>query len=149
MLARWRGRNSGAFGLRVSGVEPNAQNRLGTRAETMKFNKHSSDAAAFLAKLSDAEQAQFLVRFSFELTIAARDTYEIGGTGVEKPDRLRLVNEVLHRALGQSEKCLRGEERRYSAEEMARILLHHDSEFLAAITKYAFDRSRGAAGHVR
>jgi len=115
----------------------------------MEINKRSRDAAAFLAALSDAEQVQFLVRFSFELTIAGRDTYAVGEASVDKIDRLRLVNEVLHRALGQCDKCLRGEERRFSAEEMAGILLHHDSEFLAAVAEHAFERSREAAERAR
>jgi hypothetical protein len=112
----------------------------------MDFAKNGLDAVAFLAALSDAKQAHFLVRFSFELTIAGRATYEVGGMGVDQPARLRELNETLHRALGQSDKCLRGITPRYSAEDMVGILLNHQSEFLTSAAQHAFDRSREAVG---
>jgi hypothetical protein len=99
------------------------------------------DAAALLGSLSEAQQAHFLVRLSYELTIEARSTYVAGGTGVERPEELRLLNETMHRALGQSDKCLRGQNQRYSAEAMAGILLGHDSAFMIDAARKAFERA--------
>jgi hypothetical protein len=103
---------------------------------------NARDAAAFLSTLSDIEQARFLVRFSFELTIAGRATYVVGGEGLDHPERLRLINETLHRALGQADNCLVSEKRRYSSQSIAAILLGHQSEFMSAVTQDAFDRVR-------
>ena len=42
---------------------------------------------------------RFLLFLAHELTMAARETYEIGNDGVQRPSDLRLYNEVLHRVV--------------------------------------------------
>jgi hypothetical protein len=96
----------------------------------------------FLATLSDDKQARILVRFSLELTIHARTSYTVGGDGLDHPERMRRINETIHRALGQSDKCLRGDRARYSVEALAGILLVHDDDFMRSASEAAFDRAR-------
>lgn len=50
--------------------------------------------------LSSHEKTVLLVRLSNELTICARDTYEVGTDRVLQPELLRAYNELLHRVTG-------------------------------------------------
>ena len=52
-------------------------------------------------KLSHTERIQWLAGLAHELTIYARDTYEIGTEDVCDPKRLRGFNELSHRVIGQ------------------------------------------------
>jgi len=52
-------------------------------------------------RMSTREQALFLSRFAHELTIAARETYDPDSSGLTDPAKLRLVNELMHRIMGQ------------------------------------------------
>ena len=55
---------------------------------------------AFIGQLEDAApeaKIAFLAKVAFELTIRGRDTYEPGTSGVSAPNRLRALNEVMHR----------------------------------------------------
>ena len=49
--------------------------------------------------LSDIEKANFLARLAFELTIVARETYEVGTDNLEFPQEMRIINEIQHRIL--------------------------------------------------
>jgi len=46
------------------------------------------------------QKTVLLVRLACELTICARDTYEVGTDRVLQPERLRAFNELLHRVTG-------------------------------------------------
>jgi hypothetical protein len=60
----------------------------------------SIPAVQRLAALSDGARLKGLVRAAHFVTIGARDTYEIGTSGLRKPERLRAANELLHKLLG-------------------------------------------------
>jgi hypothetical protein len=45
------------------------------------------------------QRIRFLLSLAQELTITARDTYEMGSDGVQRPSDLRRYNEVLHRVV--------------------------------------------------
>lgn len=45
------------------------------------------------------QRIQFLLSLANELTIVARETYEVGSDDVQRPPDLRRYNEVLHRVL--------------------------------------------------
>ena len=47
--------------------------------------------------LSPDERTALLARIAHELTICARDTYEVGSDRVLQPQVLRAYNELLHR----------------------------------------------------
>ena len=51
--------------------------------------------------LSLDDKRAWLTRLIFGLTIEARSTYEVGGTSLDDPARLRSFNELIHRCAGQ------------------------------------------------
>lgn len=55
---------------------------------------------------SPEQQVQFLLALAFKLTISARDTYEVQSTNVVEPTRLRGINELQHRIVGQASRIL-------------------------------------------
>jgi len=53
--------------------------------------------AAWVENLSQQEKTSLVARVAYELTIAARESYEPATRGVIDPGRLRALNEVMHR----------------------------------------------------
>ena len=61
----------------------------------------------FYDRLHSPEQrVQFLLTLAFKLTISARETYEFQSTNVVEPTRLRGINELQHRIVGQASRIL-------------------------------------------
>ncbi|NVD74791.1 hypothetical protein HUX88_30340 [Duganella sp. BJB1802] len=56
-----------------------------------------SEEAAWIGRLPFERQLRFLARLSFELTVAGRNSYEVGTDNLEHPQQLRRVNEIQHR----------------------------------------------------
>jgi hypothetical protein len=83
--------------------------------------------ASFRA-FSPQEKITFLVGFAHELTILARDTYEVGQDGVIHPVRLRRLNEVQHRLTSSLMAMLRQDPGLYPDEVLVRILLEHPND---------------------
>ena len=54
----------------------------------------------FLACAGPARQ-KWLANLLFALTVFARDTYTVGGTGLDDPERMRRFNELMHRTANQ------------------------------------------------
>ena len=52
---------------------------------------------SFVATLSTNAKLRFWARVSHQLTVIARDTYELGTEDVASPSRLRDANELQHR----------------------------------------------------
>jgi hypothetical protein len=63
-----------------------------------------------VASLSNHEKTIVLARLANELTICARDTYEVGTEGVLQPGVRRAYNELLHRVTGAVRDHLLGSE---------------------------------------
>jgi hypothetical protein len=61
-------------------------------------------------RLGSAERAQWLVCLASALTVAARDTYEVGGDNILDPRRMRRFNELLHRTVNQLRHQIRGDQ---------------------------------------
>jgi len=83
--------------------------------------------AAFLG-LAREEQIEALAWLSTELTIIARDSYEVGTMGLVHPARLRRINELQHRLSGHLLKLLRNDPGRYADEVLTRIILEHEDD---------------------
>jgi cob(I)alamin adenosyltransferase len=99
------------------------------------------EAIAVFSSYSAAEQQDFLAQLMHELTVVARDGYEVGGEGLTDPRRLRLLNEVQHRLSMQLLKLLRGDSRRYADDDLVRIVLEQpQDEALAFELGRAFAR---------
>ena len=54
----------------------------------------------FLACAGSARQ-RWLANLLFALTVFARDTYTVGGNGLDHPERMRRFNELMHRTANQ------------------------------------------------
>jgi hypothetical protein len=54
------------------------------------------EEAAWIGRLPFESQLRFLARLSFELTVAGRNSYEVGTDSLEHPQQLRRVNEIQH-----------------------------------------------------
>lgn len=78
--------------------------------------------------LSSNEQARFLARFMYELTLEARNFYGPGGDTAIDATKLRFVNEVQHRVTRFIEQILIDDPARSSDEIMLRLLLAPRSE---------------------
>ena len=50
-----------------------------------------------LAKLTNHQKMMVLLSYGHELTISARDGYEVKGDSLTKPRLLREINEIMHR----------------------------------------------------
>jgi hypothetical protein len=103
---------------------------------------NTSDAIASFAALGPDAKACFLALLAHELTMVARDTYEVGGNGLTRPDRMRAINEVQHRLLGFLVALLRGDPRRYPDDVLVRIVLEDPKDgVLQAQVAEAFGRA--------
>lgn len=99
----------------------------------------NADAAtALYSSLNRAAQVKLLSRFGFNLTVAARDTYEVGTEELIDPRRLRQINEVLHHIFGHIGKLLNNDPDRYPDDVLISMLLHHDSVTLCSQAERAF-----------
>jgi hypothetical protein len=56
-----------------------------------------NEVANAAAQLTLEQKARLVARLSFELTIAARDTYIPGTNDIASPQQLRAYNEMQHR----------------------------------------------------
>ncbi len=59
-------------------------------------------------RLSGAARHKWLADLLFALTVFARDTYTVGGYGLDDPQRMRRFNELTHRAVNQLRNELSG-----------------------------------------
>jgi hypothetical protein len=75
------------------------------------------------AELSANEQARFLARFMYELTLEARNFYGKAGEQAIDPLKLRFINEVQHRITRFIEQILIDDPARSSDEVMLKLLL--------------------------
>jgi hypothetical protein len=51
--------------------------------------------------LTFEDQSKWFARLMVWLTVLARDTYTVGGAGLEKPESMRRFNELMHRTSDQ------------------------------------------------
>lgn len=90
--------------------------------------------------LSDREKIETLVHLSHELTILARDTYDVGSTHLLHPSRLRTINEVQHRITGHVLALLHNDPARYPDEVLLQIVLEQEDAELRRQISQAFAR---------
>jgi hypothetical protein len=86
------------------------------------------EATAIFSSYSLAEQREFLAWLAFELTIVARDSYEVGGDGLTDARRVRRINEVQHRVTSFLSALLRNDLRRYPEDVLINIILNHPDD---------------------
>jgi hypothetical protein len=66
----------------------------------MSHPSWDSETERFLA-LSPDNRWRWFAKLLFALTMLARGTYVVGGSGLADPDRMRRFNELTHRAAQQ------------------------------------------------
>lgn len=78
--------------------------------------------------LTSIDQARFVARFMYELTLEARNFYGPGGEQPIDANRLRFLNEIQHRLTRFIEQILLDDPARPTAAVMIRLLLAPRSE---------------------
>jgi hypothetical protein len=101
----------------------------------------AADPLAFFGALSAEAQAKFLAQYAFELTIASRDTYEVGTDALTDPRRLRKFNELQHRILGHLRDLLRGDSDRRPDSSMVNCMICADDIDIGPAAGRAFERT--------
>ena len=107
----------------------------------------TESAIQFFCGCHAEQQVSLLVSFGYELTIVGRESYEVGGEGLDKPGFLRSVNELQHQVLGQADAIL-DDRKRYPDEHFVRAILEPDEKksFSRAVLA-AFERAVADTKH--
>ena len=75
-----------------------------------------------------SQQIKLLSRLGHQVTIFARNTYELNGNSLSDPSQLRCINEIMHRILGQQLKLLLGDESRYPDDLFIKMIFEMAAE---------------------
>lgn len=75
------------------------------------------------SELSPLDQARFMTRFMYELTLEARNFYGPSGEQAIDANKLRFINEIQHRVTRFIEQILIDDPARTSNDVMLRLLL--------------------------
>ena len=86
------------------------------------------EAIAVFSSPSIEEKEEFLAQLMHELTVIARDSYEVGQDGLTNPQRVRRINEVQHRISAFLCALLRGDPQRYPDDVLLKIILEHPDD---------------------
>jgi hypothetical protein len=81
------------------------------------------EAIAVFSSYSLEEKKEFLAQLIYELTLVARDSYEVGGEGLTNPQHVRRVNEAQHRLSAFLGKLLRDDPQRYPDDTLVKIVV--------------------------
>jgi len=109
--------------------------------ETAGVEMTTDEAITIFSAFSPGEKADFLAALMHELTVVARDSYEVGDDGLTNPRRVRRINEIQHRLSGFLWALLRDNPRRYPDDVIIKIVLEYpDDHTLAQHTSTAFAR---------
>jgi hypothetical protein len=86
------------------------------------------DAIEIFVSYSSEDKEEFLAHLMHELTVIARDSYEVGQDGLTNPQRVRRINEVQHRVSAYLYALLRGDSQRYTDDVLVKIILEHPDD---------------------
>ena len=98
-------------------------------------------ATGLFSGLNRNAQIRLLSRFGFNLSVAARDTYEPGTEELIDPQRLRRINEVQHQVFGHIGKLISNDPDRYPDDLLISVLLGHDDMTLRFQAERAFSEA--------
>ena len=88
----------------------------------------TDEAIAIFSSLSQRDKEEFLAHLIHELTIIARDSYEVGGDALVNPQRVRSINEIQHRISAFLWALLRNDSKRYPDDVLVKIILEHPDD---------------------
>jgi hypothetical protein len=101
----------------------------------------ASESITVFLSYSSEEKEDFLAHLMHELSIIARDSYEVGQDGLTNPQRVRRINEVQHQVSAFLCALLRGDPQRYPDDVLLKIILEHpDDNILERQLNDAFAR---------
>ncbi len=83
---------------------------------------------------------KFLAMLSADLTVVAREGYEVGTEGIADAVWVRRVNEIHHRVAGHLVKLIYEDDERYPDDVFLNIVLGSDDETLNSSIRNAFNR---------
>ena len=86
------------------------------------------EASAMFSSYSLQEKKEFLAHLMHELTVLARDSYEVGTDNLTNPQRVRRLNEVQHRVSAFLSALLRDNSQRYPDNVLIKIILEHPED---------------------
>ena len=86
------------------------------------------DAIAIFSSYSLKEKEEFLAHLMHELTIVARDSYEVGQDGLTNLRRVRRINEVQHSVSAFLWALLRNDSKHYHDDILVKIVLEHPED---------------------
>jgi hypothetical protein len=102
---------------------------------------------AHFSDLSSVDQARFVARLMYELTLEGRHFYDIGGEQPIDAPRLRFLNEIQHRLTRFIEQILIDDPSRPADEVMIRLLLAPRAEKgIEAMLQAAWSRTIQSIG---
>lgn len=87
-----------------------------------------NEAIAAFSSYSLTERKEFLAHLLYELTIVARDNYEVEGNGLTDSQRARCINEIQHRVSAFLWSLLRGDARHYPDDVLIKIILEQPGD---------------------
>lgn len=88
----------------------------------------TNKAITVFVSYSSKDKEEFLAHLIHELTIIARDSYEVGQNGLTNPQRMRRINEVQHQISGFLCALLSNNAHRYPDDVLVRIILEHPDD---------------------
>lgn len=101
----------------------------------------SDKAIAIFVSYSSKDKEEFAAHLMHELTIIARDSYEVGGDSLTNPQRMRRINEIQHRVSDFLCALQRKSQHRYPDDVLVRIILEHPDDLeLEQQLNRAFER---------
>jgi hypothetical protein len=104
-----------------------------------------ASATNVLASLDNGDKLRLLANLAYNLTIIARDAYD--ETGLADADKLRSLNELQHRVLGELRSLIGGSSDRHLPDEVlaAMFFAERDDASLSRLLAHAFERAADAA----
>jgi hypothetical protein len=93
------------------------------------------------SRLSHSQKIKFLATLYFELTIVAREAYDLEGPALTHPRLLRSCNEIQHRIAGVMLALLNDDPNRYPDDVFVQVVLSDDPNLPEGFVLRAFTRS--------
>lgn len=107
-----------------------------------------NEGAELLNSLSGEDRLIMFGRLSHELTVVARDTYEVGSHNVKDAARLRALNEIQHQMTSVVADLIENQRSTHSGSSVANIFLgEREDKSLERLLQFCFQRvSRSVGG---
>jgi hypothetical protein len=88
-----------------------------------------SEAVKIYSGLPLNKQISFLAHFAFSLTIMGRETYDVESRDVVDGKKLRGINEIQHKAIGQMLHLIDNDPKRYSDSDLLEIIYSFGEDY--------------------